>query len=295
MIGLPAFFQSNIGGTALLDELTNFELEGVDQPSDLLDSIIDDVPLDENINEDTFTNAFGDFNPDSLPEYLQNTLITPGRSAVPDLDDGDIDIAEILNKSTAERLKDQAAALAISKALGNPSLIAKSASKLSSAPPGLPPGLTPPPSDNKLPSFGMSSSLDHPNGSFSSPLANRGSSSNPPGLLPIQKDLSSNFQAFSTPPPLTPKEVPSSAQSVVSSILSPPPKVVEGSPAPFFSPKPNFGRGKYMHPSDVRFVVSKVLQPLETLDPYADDFYFIQVEFTTLSFLSIYCLYSVFL
>ena len=33
-----------------------------------------------------------------------------------------------------------------------------------------------------------------------------------------------------------------------------------------------------MTPSDVRFVVSKVLQLTETQDPYNDDFYFIQVR-----------------
>ena len=35
-----------------------------------------------------------------------------------------------------------------------------------------------------------------------------------------------------------------------------------------------------MSTSDVRFVISKVLQPLETMDPYADDFYFLQVTST---------------
>lgn len=37
-------------------------------------------------------------------------------------------------------------------------------------------------------------------------------------------------------------------------------------------------RGKFMSPSDVRYVVNKVLQPMESTDPFADDFYFLQVS-----------------
>ena len=37
-------------------------------------------------------------------------------------------------------------------------------------------------------------------------------------------------------------------------------------------------RGKFMSPSDVRFVVNRVLQPVESNDPYSDDFYFLQVS-----------------
>lgn len=37
-------------------------------------------------------------------------------------------------------------------------------------------------------------------------------------------------------------------------------------------------RGKFMSPSDVRYVVNKVLQPMESTDPFADDFYFLQVN-----------------
>lgn len=268
--GLPLFFQSG-GGTTLLEELTNFDLEGdMKSPEDLLDSIIDDVPLNEEMNEDTFADSFGDFNPDRLPEYLQNSLITPGRNAVPD-DDGDTDIADILNTSTAERLKDQAATLALSKALGNPNLIAKSASKMS-GPPGLPPGLTPTPTKGKETRIDVNSLFGNSNPSFGTPYADkvRPATSNPPGLIP-SREVSASFAPF-TPPPLTPKDVPGSSQSVVSAILSPPPS----ESGAIFSPKPNFGKGKYMHPSDVRFVVNKALQPLETLDPYADDFYFIQ-------------------
>jgi hypothetical protein len=36
-----------------------------------------------------------------------------------------------------------------------------------------------------------------------------------------------------------------------------------------------------MNASDVRFVISKVLQPLDTPDPYADDYYYLQTGIKT--------------
>lgn len=42
------------------------------------------------------------------------------------------------------------------------------------------------------------------------------------------------------------------------------------------SRNPKIAHGEYMTASDVKFVVSKVLQPLETPDPYADDYYYLQ-------------------
>jgi hypothetical protein len=44
----------------------------------------------------------------------------------------------------------------------------------------------------------------------------------------------------------------------------------------FFQEKRKFNYTKYMSSSDIRFVVNKVLQPVETNDPYAEDFYNIQ-------------------
>lgn len=46
--------------------------------------------------------------------------------------------------------------------------------------------------------------------------------------------------------------------------------------APALAPRPDFGRGQYMSASDCRYIASKVLQPLESSDIYADDFYFLQ-------------------
>lgn len=37
-------------------------------------------------------------------------------------------------------------------------------------------------------------------------------------------------------------------------------------------------RGKCMTPSDIRFVVNRTMQPMESTDPYSDDFYFLQVR-----------------
>jgi hypothetical protein len=56
-------------------------------------------------------------------------------------------------------------------------------------------------------------------------------------------------------------------------------------PSPFGPPKrvhhiqgPRFPTGKLMGGSDVRFVVNKVLAPLETEDPFTDDFYYLQLQ-----------------
>lgn len=58
--------------------------------------------------------------------------------------------------------------------------------------------------------------------------------------------------------------------------FQPPPQSQQTTPRrPFAS---NLPCGEMMTHSDVRFVVSKVLQLTETQDPYNDDFYFIQVR-----------------
>jgi hypothetical protein len=42
--------------------------------------------------------------------------------------------------------------------------------------------------------------------------------------------------------------------------------------------KSGYPKSEMMTSSDVRFVVTKVVQPLETNDPYSDDYYFLQVS-----------------
>jgi hypothetical protein len=244
--------------------------------------LITDDPNQEEVNEDTFADAFGDLKVENLPEYF----VTPGRNSLPDYDDDDVQ--DIFAISTAERLKDQESDMVQQPPLTMPSFGSpygnKSATK---PPPGLPPGLTPK-STIKKEGTGADS-----NASLLSPALSRVTPSNPPGLIPSPFITRSEglFPASSDPQtPVTANKV-----SVVSAILSPPPPPplltpkhpIDGknnennstpaSAAPFFTaPKPNFGRGKCMSVGDVRFVVTKVLQPLETLDPYADDFYFIQ-------------------
>mmetsp|Transcript_205 Transcript_205/g.460 ORF Transcript_205/g.460 Transcript_205/m.460 type:complete len:1254 (+) Transcript_205:3-3764(+) len=43
-------------------------------------------------------------------------------------------------------------------------------------------------------------------------------------------------------------------------------------------PRKDLPKGKYMSPSDVRYIVNKVLQPMESTDPFAEDFYFLQLS-----------------
>jgi hypothetical protein len=248
--------------------------------------LITDDPTQEEVNEDTFADAFGDLKMESLPEYF----VTPGRNSLPDYDDDDVQ--DIFAISTAERLKDQESDMVQQSPLTMPSFGSPFANNKSvtKPPPGLPPGLTPK-STIKKEGLGADS-----NASLLSPALSRVTPSNPPGLIPspfITRSAEGLFPTSSEPQtPVTANKV-----SVVSAILSPPPPPPLLTPkhpidgknhennhttpgagaAPFFTaPKPNFGRGKAMSVGDVRFVVTKVLQPLETLDPYADDFYFIQ-------------------
>lgn len=48
-------------------------------------------------------------------------------------------------------------------------------------------------------------------------------------------------------------------------------------PRPGFNTRgPPLKVGSMMSASDIRFVVGKVLQPVETVDPFSDDYYFLQ-------------------
>ena len=48
--------------------------------------------------------------------------------------------------------------------------------------------------------------------------------------------------------------------------------------SPSETPTNNYPKSEMMTSSDVRFVVNKVVQPLETNDPYSEDYYFLQVN-----------------
>jgi hypothetical protein len=289
-LGLPAFFQS--GGKTVLDELANDELEN-QNGDDLLDSLIDDAFMNnEEINEDTFTDAFGDLKVENLPEYF----VTPSKGR--DEEESD-DIDMILSKSYSDRLQDQANSLAIHRQLdsspslrmtGLPpgltpnnsiakkSLISPAASSLST--PMVPPGMKPPPmliaTPNGLnknntgspafpsfqttsapPSASLSKTQQLQASLFGTPLASKVHSvpSVTPGLIPMNSLIPPSPSIPSTPGG-------GDSVSVVSSILSPPPLTANpnsnnngnntSSPAQFFTQKPNYGRGKLMTTSDVR-------------------------------------------
>lgn len=329
--GLPTFFQTS---TTVLDELANFDIDGEEagnlNTDDLLDSLIGDQKGDEALNEETFADNFGDLKAEDLPSYF----VTPSgrnmsRSLAADEEGDDMDLADLLSRSTAERLKDQAEEQAAQRAqeesrsaskpffltpgggtavrIANP--FASPASKAtpgtaSKSAPLLPPGLTPskstPPTPaGAVPPPGMPALA--PSNQVQAPAMPE-LKPNFPGLLPTSTPGAPLPPLLANPAQNTGNQASKNSSSVVATLLASPqpmngmkpqfatPSKAAPQQAPlesgastpsseqkqFFTPKPNYGRGQYMSTSDVRFVISKVLQPLETMDPYADDFYFLQ-------------------
>ena len=112
-----------------------------------------------------------------------------------------------------------------------------------------------------------------------------------PGMAPYQSTpLPSNISKSIQPPPPPPPGLPpvamtagpeglvNQATGLTQSFGFPmPPVPVISTPAP--APKPFIiPRSQMMTMSDMRFVLTKIIQPLESPDPYADDFYYIQLN-----------------
>ena len=115
-----------------------------------------------------------------------------------------------------------------------------------------------------------------------------------PGMAPYQSTpLPSNISKSLQPPPPPPPGLPPITPIGPDSLVNPPnipaagltqsfgfpmpPVPVISTPAP--EPKPFvIPRSQMMTMSDMRFVLTKIIQPLESPDPYADDFYYIQLN-----------------
>lgn len=293
-VGLPAFFQNN--AKTVVAGLEDFELESGNQGGDGLDALIDEDNAN-GLNDDTFGDAEVleyDENPENLPDFFK--LNKPVTTAPPPV--------------------------AIPQ-------IAKS------APPGLPPGLTPQKKAGGGEAPAAATSATPSNAYFSSPasflspsggLAGSAASA-PAGVQVSAASSAALFGAIaggvrpaaaaapSTPVSAAPAlsfaaatagGVPHTPRSLFEEGTSTPQRdlfaaapstpsssLFPGTPSlssvtqalPETPTQPvhqrvteYLGRGKYMTASDVRYVVSRVLQPLETVDPYADDFYHIQVS-----------------
>eukprot|EP01033_Poteriospumella_lacustris_P006719 gene6719-4845_t len=277
--GLPAFFQNNAKTVAA--GLEDFEL---DNGGDGLDGLIDEGNAN-GANDDTFGDAEVleyDENPENLPDFFK--LNKPVTTAPPPV--------------------------AIPQ-------IAKS------APPGLPPGLTPQKKAAGGEATTVASSATPSNAYFSSPASFL--TATPTGVQVSAASSAALFGAIaggarpaaaapSTPVSAAPalsfaaaaggvqhtprslfeegtstpqRDLFAAAPSTPSSSLFPGTpslsSVTQALPETPTQPVHQrvteyLGRGKYMTASDVRYVVSRVLQPLETVDPYADDFYHIQFK-----------------
>lgn len=309
MAGLPAFFQTT-GTKTVLDGLTNFELGGHDE-DDALEGLIggdDDQGLEEGLGDgdETFgDDTFGDLKEDNLPEFFA----TPKKATAPSQSASTPSSTSRSNVSTTPSSKllnmlstpQRSASQQQNASMQGLTSGMKTMGVMSSPPPGMPasakkaagvagpPGLpssTPAPANRVPPNT--------PAMSYAAAAAPGSAQPTPAKLATAQEfmklvekeDVASavaaaaSALALAAPPPIEKPRV-----SAFDVNIQPTFATLSGTEAlnkPFpvqaaaISGKPDFGRGKLMSASDVRFVVSKVLQPLESSDPYSDDFYFLQ-------------------
>lgn len=275
-LGLPAFFQNN--AKTVVEGLENFELGG-DPADDALAGLIDEGDPLEDEDETFGGNIEYDESEDKLPEFF-STQRKPTAPVVPEQK-----IAQEFHQSVS----------------------------INEPPRSLPPGLTPskapnaqyfaspnafnspPPAGLPQPHFGapglIGNTSSTPSGALlfgSSAYTAAAAGPGTPSVPPLGRRPSAAGETAVVDPPrtpaslfgnsllggnVTPREV-SAATSVVTQALPQTPVHVG-----FTKPTEFLGRGKYMSASDVRYVVGRAMQPLETVDPYADDFYNIQVLF----------------
>jgi hypothetical protein len=262
--GLPSFFQNS--GTTVLQELSaNLELdvglEDKQQDIDALNGLIDDeFPLDD---QETFgEDAFGDLKMELLPDFF----------AASKMDDLRIDEPQIISTPIKN------------DPLGLPPGL--SHAPITPAPPGMmmpvPPMPTPSPAFASMQNVPYTVSLTPrplmgpATGCMSMYTPSPYMTNTPQRINPVYS-LQQQQQTFSSPYPIRIPSTPLSVPNPPSPVPSTPSSQVIG--APFFStPRLELGRGDYMSASDVRFVASKVLQALETNDPYTDDYYYLQLQ-----------------
>lgn len=270
MAGLPAFFQTT--STTVIDELANFELGG--DEDDALDGLIggDNEALeDEGLGDadETFGDeTFGDLKEDNLPAFFA----TPKKSPAPPSS------TPSNAMSTPQRVQASIQSLTSSMAMLNspPPGIPASATKV--APPGLP-SSTPVPVNRAPPNTPANMSYAAATAPTAAPASATKMATAQEFMRLVEKQEAADAQSA----PATPA-TEKSRTSAFDVNIQPTFATLAGAEAlnkPFpiqtaTVAKPDFGRGKLMSASDVRFVVGKVLQPLESSDPYSDDFYFLQ-------------------
>lgn len=289
---LPDFFQSAgfTGNNTLLDQLEDFELGG-------LDDNIEDTPLEnEQIDDDNheFTEGgdddeFSDFN--RIADITKSPSRSIGMSFIEHTGRSNV-------KSNAlDMLKIEMGVKSITMQSNDTSTISQPAvdktAKLMSLINRTPHNVVMPtnikssssldpkvnfmfPGDTHIPPQlpGMAPYQSAP---LPSKLAQQFTSSAPPGF-------DSTYQAalamHQSPPNLTTAQLTSEGGALLSPALgfslspSPPMNVPQPpEPKPFIIP-----RSQMMNTSDVRFVLTKIILPLESPDPFAEDFYYIQLN-----------------
>jgi hypothetical protein len=290
MSRLPAFaFQTNT--TTVLDELTNFG-----NKIDALDDLIgddDEQTLEEGLDaSETFgDDTFGDLQEDNLPSFFA----TPKKSAPPSAVSTPAPAPSKSMLSTPQRQQN----------IQGLTSGVKNMSVLSSPPPGIarqapPPGLpsSTPGSVNRAPpntpATRSYAALLTP-AVASTPAPTPAKLATPQEFMRLveREEAASSATAVAVAASISALATPIGAEKIEEKPRNPVFDInvqpsfatltgAEALNKPFpvqaaaISGKPDFGRGKLMSASNVRYVVEKVLQPLESSDPYSDDFYFLQ-------------------
>jgi hypothetical protein len=306
--GLPAFFQTN--AKTVVAGLEDFELDG-NGSGNTLDSLIGDGEED-GLNNDTFGDAEVleyDENPENLPDFFKmNKPITtaPPPAVIPAMTAKKLDLPGSGSRAPPglpPGLTPQKAPLTTGTSTSSTpsnayfsspaSFLSPSVPVFANVPPAPPSTATagPPPGINVSQAssaalFGAIGGSQPKSNSLSFAAAAGSSQGTQPTLTPRslfppesssqpthpvtpQRDL---FAATSTATPSTLFPGTPSLSSVTQALPETPTQPVH------YRVTEYLGRGKYMSAGDVRYVVSRVLQPLETVDPYADDFYNIQFK-----------------
>lgn len=283
---LPDFFQSAgfSGNNTLLDQLEDFELGGLED--DVVDSPLEDGQRDDD-------NQFIAGDEDDFSDFNRIADITksPSRfTGMPFLEQtGNSNV----KMNALDMLKIEMGLKNVSMQPNNadirPQPVEDKAAKLKSL-------INKTPHNVVMPTNISSSSNLEPNVNFMFP----GDTHIPPqlpGMAPYQSapQPSKLAQQFphSAPPGFDSKNPQSLAHqpspSLVAAPFPPgrdvdfgfhmPPAPPMNVPQPPPEPKPFvIPRSQMMNTSDVRFVLTKIIQPLESPDPYADDFYYIQLN-----------------
>ncbi len=291
-------------GGSVLDELIDYE--------DAKQGDNDDETLDV-VNDETF-GTFGDFNPNELPDFFAKTDLNLGSledniedlsvnevvNTKPQLPQGVTVLPESVKPLLENKNKPKQMTMAELVSSGNNSTNNNEQVTPTATPTGVPqfpPGAMQQqmfpytmPGPNGIP---MPMMVPGPNGMpVPMPMMMPGPNGMPvpmmvpgpigPNGMPVMMPM-----PMMMPPMMHPRGLPipqpnqnnvnpKGSERTSNDVISNPWDRKPSTEQPQMPPAPKAAKGEMMNSSEVRYVVGKVLQPLETDDPFSDDYYFLQ-------------------